>query len=329
MAKAHREGGEFQSGLPAAQSGEDVPRWLVVLGLAAGLTLFVALLRYAVDLLGVVFVIILVGFAIRSVSDWLTEGEAVSGWAMSALSISLIGTILIGIWLFNSGDSASDLIETRLPGPVHRSVGWLERQGWGQRVLLPGSPDSGALGGRLGADVASGGSTSPGGSAQAPVAPRMAPALPVTSRPSNSRRAAERRRDISEAEAAPAAAPVRPDEGSAATSSAPDAPAPAAVATALALSVSPVRAVVGTSVRLTATLTPADAAAAPRGMVLFYRGDHLLGRVPVRRSEDSYRAMLVTLDLPMGDHDLYAAYEGDDGHAPSRSAVVHQAVVRK
>ena len=135
----------FETGLPPAQSGEDVPRWLVILGLVAGLTLLVALLRYAIDLLGVVFVIILVGFAIRALSDWLTEGESVSGWAMSALSLGLMGTVLVGLWLFNSRDLASDALQSRLPGPIQRTVSWLEAQGWGQRVLLPGSSASGAL----------------------------------------------------------------------------------------------------------------------------------------------------------------------------------------
>ena len=140
----------FETGLPPAQSGEEVPRWLVILGLVAGFTLLVALLRYAVDLLGVVFVIILVGFAIRAFSDWLTEGESVSGWAMSALSLGLMGTVLVGLWLVSSRDIASEAIQMRLPGPIQRTVSWLESQGWGQRVLLPGGSASGALAGGSG-----------------------------------------------------------------------------------------------------------------------------------------------------------------------------------
>ena len=120
----------FETGLPPAQSGEDVPRWLVILGLVAGLTLLVALLRYAVDLLGVVFVIILVGFAIRALSDWLTEGESVSGWAMSALSLGLMGTVLVGLWLFNSRDLASEPCRSACPGRFSaRCRGWSRRGG--------------------------------------------------------------------------------------------------------------------------------------------------------------------------------------------------------
>ena len=121
----------FETGLPPAQSGEDVPRWLVILGLVAALTLLVALLRYAIDLLGVVFVIILVGFAIRALSDWLTEGESVSGWAMSALSLGLMGTVLVGLWLFNSRDVAS---QSAAESPARarfsaRCPGWRRRGG--------------------------------------------------------------------------------------------------------------------------------------------------------------------------------------------------------
>ena len=165
----------FETGLPPAQSGEDVPRWLVILGLVAALTLLVALLRYAIDLLGVVFVIILVGFAIRALSDWLTEGESVSGWAMSALSLGLMGTVLVGLWLFNSRDLASEALQSRLPGPIHRTVSWLEAQGWGQRVLLPGASASGAL--------AAGGPAESGGGAGAPAAVASDPGEPVTMSP--------------------------------------------------------------------------------------------------------------------------------------------------
>ena len=40
-------------------------------------------------------------------------------------------------------------------------------------------------------------------------------------------------------------------------------------------------------------------------------------------------AVLVTLDLAIGDHVLSAAYEGDGAHEPSRSASISQTVARK
>ncbi len=128
----------FDTGLPRAQSSEDVPRWLVVLGMAAACTLLVALLRYAIDLLGVVFLIILVGFSIRAVSDWLTEGESVSGWALAAVFAGLFGTAMVGFWLFGSRDVTTGALERGLPPPVMAVADWFEAHGWGQRVLLGG-----------------------------------------------------------------------------------------------------------------------------------------------------------------------------------------------
>ena len=303
------------TGLPPAQSGEDVPRWLVLLGLAAGLTLLVALLRYAIDLLGVVFVIILVGFAIRAVSDWLTEGESVSGWAMSALSLGLTGTVLVGLWLLNSGSLTGDDFHKRLPGPVQRTVGWLEQRGWGQRVLLPGGAGPGGLAdGRApspGPPLAGNG-TSAGRSAPAA---RMPPRLPLPGpgagrgRPSTVRRPA-----AGEAEAA-----TRPQ------AVAPPPPAPAPMSSTVSLSVSPVPAVVGRSVRLTARVTGEAGRSAPTGTVVFLVGDTVLGRVPLRDGT----AVLVTLGLHLGEHRLTASYGGDGTYRPSQSSAVTQSITRR
>jgi hypothetical protein len=297
----------------------------VILGLVASLTLLVALLRYAIDLLGVVFVIILVGFAIRALSDWLTEGESVSGWAMSALSLGLMGTVLVGLWLFNSHDIGSQSLQNRLPGPLQRTVAWMESQGWGQRVLLPASPASGAL--------ADGGSVSTAGGA--PAAEASDPGAPVTMTPTpppvrtsgavsavtRAARTPAARRDAAagEAEAAPSSPPA------AVQAPPPEAPRPAAVPTSLTLTSSPVRAVVGRSVRLTAVVRAVGADGSPRGTVTFSADGVLLGHATVRDGT----AVLVTLSLEIGDHVLSAAYEGDGSHAPSQSPAISQTVARK
>jgi len=315
----------FETGLPPAQSGEDVPRWLVILGMVAGLTLLVALLRYAVDLLGVVFVIILVGFAIRALSDWLTEGESISGWAMSALSLGLMGSVLVGLWLFNSRDLASSAVGNRLPGPIQSTVSWLEYHGWGQRVLLPGSSGSGGLAGG-GAAGAGGSPVADASDSSAPVTmspqPRTTPSLPT-----NGGIAATRPRAPSARRAAPdeaeAAAPAQP-AGAAPSGVATD-PQPAVVPTSVTLTASPTRAVVGRSVRLTAQVRAVGAETSPTGTVVFSADDATLGRAPVRNGT----AVLVTLDLAIGDHTLSATYEGDGAHLPSRSASIAQAVARK
>ena len=64
---------------------------------------------------------------------------------------------------------------------------------------------------------------------------------------------------------------------------------------------------------------------APTGTVVFSADDVVLGRATVRNGT----AVLVTLDLGIGDHTLSAAYEGDGAHLPSRSASISQPVARK
>jgi hypothetical protein len=304
----------FETGLPSAQSGEDVPRWLVGLGSLAGVALLIALLRYAIDLLGVVFVIILVGFAIRAISDWLTEGESVSGWAMSAVSLGLTGTVLVAIWLVNSGDVASNSLQ-RLPGPVQRTVAWMESKGWGQRVLLSGD-SGGSLGGSSGGGSSTSGSASPPAAASVPRLPASGPVSPPPSSPVT--RPTRR---------APRSAPAAVESRDPPTAE-PSAPAPAPevrTPTQLLLTASPSRAVVGRSVRLTAQISGASEDAAPTGTVVFRTDNAVLGRVPVRNGT----AVLVTLSLAIGDHTVSATYDGDSRHLPSQSPPVVQTVIRQ
>ena len=315
MAQRDKGGAQdaFETGLPPAQSGEDVPRWLVGLGSLAGVALLVALLRYAVDLLGVVFVIILVGFAIRAISDWLTEGESVSGWAMSALSLGLTGTVLVAVWLLNSGDLASSSLQ-RLPGPVQRTVAWLEAKGWGQRVLLSGAAGGNSSGSSGGGPGASGGARPPAAvsvprlPASDPVSPPSSPVTRPTRRAPRSAPAAVESQEPSTAE------PVAP-------APAPDVRTP----TQLRLTGSPSRAVVGRSVRLTAQISGASEDTAPTGTVVFRTDSAVLGRVPVRNGT----AVLVTLSLAIGDHTVTATYDGDSRHLPSQSPPVVQTVIRQ
>ncbi|HEX7085870.1 MAG TPA: Ig-like domain repeat protein [Vicinamibacterales bacterium] len=334
---------DFRAPVPA---GDRVPRWLVVLGVAAGLALFVALLRYAIDLLGVVFVITLVGFALRTLSDWLTEGESVSGWAMSAVSFSLIGTVLVGVWLFNSGGRGR---EVTLPGPVQRSVAWLERQGWGQRVLLPGGSLSAPAPASTRVD---------GGTGSAPVPPPSAPVAtapaPVAAAPAPSAAASRGTAPASATRTRPAGGSGSAGAGSAQTGTAARQGAPAAdregaavqhaatesgtapeaesastaIPTTLSLTVSPDSPVVGQSVRLTARLS-ITGDATPAGTVGFYDGTQLLGRSPLRRVGDGWEAFLVTLRLSLGDHDLQAVYDGSDRLAASRSPRVPVSITRR
>jgi hypothetical protein len=296
--------------LQRAESGSDLPRWLLVLSAAAGFTLFVALLRYAIDLLGVVFVIILVGFAIRTLSDWATEGESVSAWTVSALSLGLTGTVLVGLWLFNSERLVGNRLEDALPGPFQQAVEWLEERGWGQRVLLPGHEPAASAGpgGPLfpGSSVGTAGSAGTTDSAGAESAP--------TSSPSRGRRVPDRA--AGSGEAAAATRPAETARDSAATA----APPAARVSTTVSLS-APASSIVGRAVRLVAVVGSRAGEHVPTGEVVFSAGPTTLGRAPVRRGT----ATLVTLSLELGEHQLTAAYDGDDRHLPGVSArLAHQ-----
>jgi hypothetical protein len=317
--------GHFHTGLPTVQITEEVPRWLAILGLTAALTLFVALLRYAIDLLGVVFVIIVVGFSIRTVSDWLTEGESVSGWALGAVVSGLAGTGLVMLSILGSGAQT-------IPGPMMTTVSWLESHGWGQRVLL----SEGAGGIRSGPRMARGGGATPIAS-PAPSGPDLTmPSLPSSTA---KRRAGAKESDPGVAEASPLDPRARPNErraqpktgsqSAAGGSEAETSPPPVNVDTSTTLSTSSPSVFVGASVRLTAIVSAASGGGAPGGVVVFEREGVVIGTAQLRSGRDGSRASLTTLGLPIGDHELVAVYPGTSGFSSSRSVPVRQVVTRR
>jgi hypothetical protein len=324
--------GHFQTGLPPVQITEEVPRWLAILGLTAALTLFVALLRYAIDLLGVVFLIIVVGFSIRTVSDWLTEGESVSGWALGAVLSGMAGTGLVMLWIFGSGPQP---IERRLPGPMMTTVSWLESHGWGQRVLL--SEGTGGI--RSGPQMARGGGATP--IVRTPAPAPSGPDLTMPSLPSSpaKRRSGARESDPGVAEASPLDPRARPNERPAQpktrSRSAPGGPEaetslpPVNVETSTTLSTSSPSVSVGASVRLTAIVSAASDGGAPAGVVVFEREGVVIGTAPLRSGPNGSRASLTTLGLPIGNHELVAVYPGTSGFSSSRSVPVRQVVTRR
>jgi hypothetical protein len=131
---------------------------------------------------------------------------------------------------------------------------------------------------------------------------------------------AKRSPQAGEAEAAPPASPAAVQ-----AAPPPESPSPLAVRTTIALTASPARAVVGHSVRLTAVVRAVGANSIPRGTVTFSANGALLGHATVRDGT----AVLVTLNLEIGDHVLSAAYEGDGTHEPGQSASIAQTVARK
>jgi hypothetical protein len=339
----------FDTGLPRTQSSEDVPRWLIILGMAAACTLLVALLRYAIDLLGVVFLIILVGFSIRAVSDWLTEGESVSAWALAAVFAGLFGTVLVGFWLFGSRDMTTGALERGLPPPVLAVSDWFEAHGWGQRVLLgegggasaPSTPGTSARS----ASAPSGGAVSPRAEPESPSAP--APRAIASESSSRGRKPASHG-SSGEAEAATtspsgSSAPrsAEPSGGGTDTptqeaSSPPPAPKPvtqpageaASASTSTTLASSDSASAVGTSVRFTATVT-ADGSGVPTGVVVFFDGDRAIGTAAVHGPGPSVTAVLATLDLAIGDHEIAAEFHGSHGFLGSRSQAISQTITRR
>jgi Bacterial Ig-like domain (group 3) len=322
---------QFNTGLPPVQTTEEVPRWLAIFGLTAALTLLVALLRYAIDLLGVVFLIIFVGFSIRTISDWLTEGESVSTWALGAVISGLAGTTFVVMWLFGS-NSALEGIESRLPAPVRASVGWLESHGWGQRVLLTER----AGGFRSGVQLARGGS---GGGAPTLAAPPSGPGIELPSLRSGDRRKKSGTKDddigtaeASELERRSSAAGEQRSRTRGLTSgtqAANDVRPAANVETFTTIVTSRPSTVVGTLVKLTAFVTTASGSKSPSGVVVFQRDGVVLGTATLRGGPDGSTASLTITSLPIGDHDIVAYYPGDPGFSASYSPTVRQIVARR
>jgi hypothetical protein len=321
---------QFNTGLPPVQTTEEVPRWLAILGLTAALTLFVALLRYAIDLLGVVFLIILVGFSIRTISDWLTEGESVSTWALAAVISGLAGTTFVVMWLFGS-NSALEGIESRLPAPVRASVGLLESHGWGQRVLL--TERAGVFG--SGAQLAPGGLSG----AATMAAPPSGPGVELPSLRSRDRRKGTGAKDddfgtaeASELERRSSAAGEQRSRTrglASGTQAANDVRPASNVETFTTIVTSRPSTVVGTSVKLTAFVTAATGSKAPSGVIVFQRDGVVLGTATLRGGPDGSTASLTTTSLPIGDHDIVAYYPGEPGFSSSYSPAVRQIVARR
>jgi Bacterial Ig-like domain (group 3) len=320
----------FNTGLPPVQTTEEVPHWLIILGLTAALTLLVALLRYAIDLLGVVFLIILVGFSIRTISDWLTEGESVSAWALGAVGSGLAGTAFVVMWLSGS-NSAIDGIESRLPAPVLASVSWLESHGWGQRVLMTDNPVGFRAGpqlARAGSDLGGRGGTPSADSAR----PVELPSFGSRRGKSGRDKRSGTKDDIGVAEAS------QVDERSSGSgersrtrglaADASDVRPAGNMQTFTTVVTSSPLAAVGARVKLTAFVT-ASGSEAPSGVVVFLRNGVVLGTATLRGGPDGSTASLTLSSLPPGTHDIIARYPGVAGFSASQSEPVRQIVANR
>jgi hypothetical protein len=332
------------------RSGAVVPRWVFIAGVTTAVALALVLLRFAIDLLGLVLVFVLVGFSVRALGDWLSDDDSVSGSSLLAAALSLAATIAVGVWLFDVRQiDATGAIQRRLPSSVTRAIDWAEERGWGQRILLPdGSsrqparPSAPAVTGRpapsLAIEIPA--PSPPSVAPPRPAAPAAGTAAPSTpgARPRAGGRASARREQPARSGGARQPAGLSSDPGSATRvpeprgtgqgAAAASVPAPAPAVTRTLLTAWPAAAVVGTSVRLTATVE-SDAEPAPRGSVVFRLGDRVLGTARLRADGNASSGFIVVLDLPVGEHVIVADYAGDERHAPSRSAPVRQPVVRR
>ncbi|HEX6209903.1 MAG TPA: Ig-like domain-containing protein, partial [Methylomirabilota bacterium] len=306
-------------GLPDESAGSP-PRWPSILGLVAVLTLVATLARFAIDLLGLVFLIVVVGVSLRALSDWLTEGDSVSAWSLGAVGTGLGGTLLVGAWLFGSVTFNPDTaLSGRVPRPVVSAVTWLEARGWGQRVLLqPGVVQAQRA-------ATGSGSPLPGGSTLASPAPTEQPGYTV--RAPQPLSPGRQRRSDSTGEAEAAVPPVAAGRTAGAAGRRAEAARQVATVTTVSTAFGAVR--VGTSVRLTAIVQPTSGIVLPTGKVAFYSGATVLGTSRLHPSRGGARAALSVLDLPIGVHELWAEYTGSSGFAPSRAKPVRQVVTRE
>ena len=293
---------------PRGPQTDDVPRWLIVVGAIACVALTLALLRYAIDLLGLVFVIVLAGFSIRALTDWLTDRDSVSVGSIAAVFVGLFGTMAVGMWLFGSSASrAAGRLEQQLPPVMLDAISWAEARGWGSRVLLaPPAPVA------RGQDVPARGS---------PVErARGARGTPPAGR--------DRASGNSPREVRPPPAGERVEQGTRSGEvTAPAAPTDGPYNTSTTLSVPrEVRAGARVGLRAVVSSEP-QGSPAPEGTVIFWRDTVALGSAPLE-SDGPARAVarLTTVAVPAGTYDLLAEFAGNRRFRTSRSEIVQQLV---
>ena len=270
---------------------------LLVAAISLPVTLFVVLLRYAIDLLGLVCIVMIVARSTRdALADWWGgdsfDEELDARWAIAAVAVGIVGTAVSVVWLFSTSDSKllADL-QTRLPPSLVRTLEFAEQRGWGQRAFLAHGRSRGAA-----AAVADAGRSSPTGAmARSGAIGDTAGTSGVAARPS-SEAESSRRKDPR----------ISPHTG--------------AVDTAITLTASQTRTPSGISVTLTAQVT-ASASQQPHGRVTFRRGERVLGIASIGTDG---RASLSVSDLPVGFHTITAEFTGADPFSRSETSVVVQ-----
>jgi hypothetical protein len=277
----------------------------------------ILLVRYAIDVAGIVFVLMVTGFGFRTVSDWLSEGDSTAGWALGGVGLGIVGTLLVSTWLFGSASVGTEMaFHDHAMRGLTAAVEWAEDHGWGQRALLPGGALERARQRELNTGAVRAGVTgAPGSASQAPVIPPRSTARPAAptanaSRPEDLRRQAK---------------PAR--VSGVAAMSTPTVQTQDPVVTTTALNAAPTTSRVGTSVLLTATVD-VESDALVQGMVAFRGDDVLLGSVRLPALPRTSTVYMIARELPVGAHRLVAEFTGHGRLAQSHSAVVEVTITR-
>jgi hypothetical protein len=280
-----------------ASTESPVAGWLLIVVLVAALTLLVALLRYAIDLLVIVAVVWFVGWSLRAVVDRL-RGDSGGPWAFGAVALSL-GALALVLDAMTANPVLVPTIERHLPQAVTRALADMESHGWARRAWTPSR----------GSNVAPRATTAPQPASLNPDAPPPGAAQQRRAGTSGPSRTGERAKgDVGDgvhAEAAPSAQGDGP------------------VVTFTTLETTRTTAPVGTPVQLTATVR-ARSGERPAGRVVFRRGTVVIGSRPVMDG----RAVLNLSDLPPGTHEMTAEFIGERPFGRSHSPAIVQLTTR-
>src|SRR5512139_580984 len=101
--------------------------------LAAGILVFVFLLRFAIDILLWVLVLALFALVLHSILSWLAETELLSApWLLI-----IVLTLGAGTWMLWPGSSFQETVDVRqyLPAPIAKALEWAEERSLTRRAL--------------------------------------------------------------------------------------------------------------------------------------------------------------------------------------------------
>jgi hypothetical protein len=299
---------------PAPAAEPRHTRWPVVAGISITGAAFALLLRFAVDLLALISLLVLVNSWTRdALADWAAgrrfEDEPDPLWAVGAVGVGVFGSLLAVIWLAGTTPWGSQSrIAHYVPSLLTDAALWAETNGWGRRLVLPGGPV------RAPERSAEG---SPGGTPDQQVRRSPGPATPerpvaTSGRSGGASSGAAGSTGSDAAGTAEAATTARLRERT----------GPAAIETSVALASSQPAARAGTPVRFTARVTAADAR--PTGAVVFRRGRTILASATV---DQGGTATVSVSDLAVGEHVITAEFAGTGTFRRSRSSPLQQVIV--